>query len=553
MYGLRRRDDAPGRSRGGDRKYSRAMPDIDLEELDTDIGPLYVHARDEVITPIIRQYGTWERELGEQLRALLRPGMTAVDVGGNIGYVALLMAEAVGPSGKVVAVEPDPRNAHVLKLNAARTRGAPIEVIEAAAWSETTTLDLGLHDTNTGDHRIGIEDGGGRATVSVPAVRLDDVLPRRVDLLLMDTQASEHVALRGARQLLERSRPVLLVEFWPQGLREAGVDPVSVLDGYRAMGLAVSGAEGELPADPGQLVLAVDAADVPFTTLRLDPIGAAPSARERLLPARQRLGRTWARRFPASVEPGTLAYDATHRALVASVVDSDEWREIFAGDGRLPAGLGAGFDERVVEYGWLFSRGLRGRVLDAGSVLNHRHVLERLLPAIDDLTIVTLAPEPTAFTGMGVSYLYDDLRRLPLRDGWFDEVVCLSTLEHVGMDNAVYGSAAPRSEDPRAEAAAALRELLRVVRPGGRLHLSVPFGLREDHGWFRQLDRDDLGDLLSRAGVEQHQETVFLHTSDGWRRASSQDAASVGYNAAPGRAADGAVAARAVACITIDR
>jgi FkbM family methyltransferase len=527
------------------------MAEIDLEELDTDVGPLLVHARDEVITPIIRARGTWERELGEQLRALLRPGMTAVDVGGNIGYVALLMAECVGPSGRVIAVEPDPRNAHVLKLNAARTRGAPIEVIEAAAWSETTTLELRLHATNTGDHRIGLEHGEDRETVAVAAVLLDDVLPERVDLMLMDTQASEHVALQGARNLLERSRPVLLVEFWPQGLREAGVDPVSVLDGYRAMGLEVTGAEGELPADPGQLVTAVDAAEVPFTTLRLDPIGPPAPARERLLPQRQRLGRTWARRFPPTAAPGTLAYDATHRALVSSVLDSEAWRELFAGDAQLPAGLAAGFDERVVEYGWLFSRGLRGRVLDAGSVLNHRHIIERLLPAVDDLAIVTLSPEPTAFTELGVSHLYDDLRQLPLRDDWFDEVVCLSTLEHVGMDNTIYGTTAPRAADPRAEAGAALRELLRVVRPGGRVHLSVPSGLSEDHGWFRQLDRDDLSDLLSRAGVEHHEEAVFVHASDGWRRTSAERAAAARYNDAPGRAADGAVAARAVTCITI--
>ncbi len=86
----------------------------------------------------------------------------------------------------------------------------------------------------------------------------------------MDTQASEHVALRGARELLERSRPILFVEFWPQGLREAGADPVAVLAEYAEIGLRVSGAEGELPEDPEALVRAVDAAEVPFTTLRLE-------------------------------------------------------------------------------------------------------------------------------------------------------------------------------------------------------------------------------------------------------------------------------------------
>jgi len=530
---------------------TRAVLDVTLEELETDVGPLLVHADDTVITPIIRARGAWEEELGEQLRTLLRPGMTAVDVGGNIGYVALLMAECVGPSGHVVAVEPDPRNAHVLRLNAARTRGAPIEVVEAAAWSEPTMLELGLHATNTGDHRVGLPDDGARATVAVRAVRLDDVLPERVDLLLMDTQASEHVALRGARRMLERARPLLLVEFWPQGLREAGTDPVSVLDGYRAMGLRASGAEGELPDDPGELVRAVDAAEVPFTTLRLDPVDPAPPARERLLPAGARLGRTWSRRFPPAAEPGTLAYDATHRALVGSLLDSEPWRVRFARGLRLPAGLGAGFDERVVEYPWLLSRRLAGRVLDAGSVLNHRHLVERVLPLVDELTVATLAPEPVAFTSLGISYLYADLRRLPLRDDWFDEVACLSTLEHVGMDNTVYGSSAPRAEDPRVEAGAALRELLRVTRPGGRVHVTVPFGLREDHGWFRQLDREDVEDLLARAGVSASEQVVFAHTPTGWRRASAEQTPTVRYNAAPGRAADGAVAARAVLCLTL--
>jgi FkbM family methyltransferase len=521
-----------------------------LEEVETDVGTLLLHADDTVITPIIRAHGAWEKELGDRLRCLLDPGMVAVDVGANIGYFALLMAEEVGPSGRVIAVEPEPRNAEVLRQNAERTRGAEIEVIEAAAWSEPTTLELGLHPSNTGDHRIG-SDSSARETVQVPAVRLDDVLPAQVDLLLLDTQASEHVALRGARRLLERSRPAVFVEFWPQGLREAEADPVSVLDGYRSIGLRATGAEEALPDDPGQLVEAVDAAEVPFTTLRLEPVDAPPPRWESLLPGKRRLGRKWARRFPPTADPGTLAYDATHRALVASLLDSPRWRRLFGGDRPLPPGLGHGFDERVVEYPWLTSRGLSGRVLDAGSVLNHRHVLERVLPEVGDLTILTLAPEPVAFTELGVSYVYGDVRELPWRDDWFDEVVCLSTLEHVGMDNSAYGAADVRTEDPRTAAGKALRELLRVVRPGGRVHFSFPFGRREDNGWFRQLDREDVDDLMAAGEGRRREESVFLHGPRGWRRAKAKDAADAAYNRARDRAADGAVAARAVLCTTI--
>lgn len=340
------------------------------------------------------------------------------------------------------------------------------------------------------------------------------------------------------------------VEFDPQRLREAGEDPVAVIDGWRAEGLRARGAEQDLPEDPGELVIAVDAAEPPRTNLRLERIDSPPPLRERLMPAERRLGLTWARRF-APVEPDTLAYDATQRALVISLLEDGDWQRLFTTGKDLPVGLGAGFDERVVEYPWLFSRDLRGQVLDAGSVLNHRHVLERALVDVDQLTIATLAPEASAFHSLGVSYLYADLRELPFRDDWFDEVVCLSTLEHVGMDNITYGVDAPRAADPAKEASRALRDLLRVVKPGGRVHISVPFGCREDHGWFRQLDRADVDALFAGAGVTDRDETIFLYTSTGWRRADAAEAGSATYSSTPGRASDGAIAARAVLCATV--
>lgn len=357
-----------------------------------------------------------------------------------------------------------------------------------------------------------------------PGERLEDLLPDPVDLVVLD--------------------------FWPQALREAEVDPVAALDRYRAAGLSAIGLGMDLPADPGALVQTIDAAQPPRALLQLARVESPSPVRERLLPRERRLGRRWQQRFPP-VEPETLAYDAAHRAIVRSLLESEDWLQLFGRDGRLPPGLGAGFDERIVEYPWLFSRGLSGHVLDAGSVLNHRHLIEALRPRVEDLTIVTLAPEPVAFTELGVSYVYGDMRLLPFRDDWFDEVVCLSTLEHVGMDTAVYGAAAPRAESPREEAATALRELLRVVRPGGRVHVSVPFGTREDHGWLRQLDREDVDDLLAQAGVGRHEETAFRQTARGWRSTAPARLAKLGYNAAPGRAADGAVAARGVLCLTI--
>lgn len=254
-------------------------------ETQTDVGPILLHGRDEVITPALRDAGTWEPGLRAAVLADLRPGAMAADVGANVGYFALAMAEAVGPSGRVIAVEPDPANLALLRENARRTRGAPIEVVAAAAWDRPGRLRLTRCEQNTGDHRIEVR-ADEREVVEVEAVALDDILPPRLDVLLLDTQATEHVALRSARRLLTRGETVVFAEFWPLGLREAGTDPLAVLAEYRAAGLSVSLVEApglDAGADD-EAILAATLAIEPerFGTLRMARAdGGSPLRRAR--------------------------------------------------------------------------------------------------------------------------------------------------------------------------------------------------------------------------------------------------------------------------------
>ncbi len=189
-------------------------------------------------------------------------------------------------------------------------------------------------------------------------------------------------------------------------------------------------------------------------------------------------------------------------------------------------------------------------MLDAGSVLNHALVLDRFLPTFDSLTIVTLEPEAVAFTDRKVAYAYDDLRDLPFRDGRFDTVVSLSTLEHVGMDNTSYGSELGRTENPGAALELAVSELVRVLSPDGTLLASVPFGAPEDHGWFRQFGGKELDELCQMLEPADIALQFFRYDGDGWRRATRDEAADAQYRAATASPADDrAAAARAVACI----
>jgi SAM-dependent methyltransferase len=214
--------------------------------------------------------------------------------------------------------------------------------------------------------------------------------------------------------------------------------------------------------------------------------------------------------------------------------------------GSIPAGYGVALNERAVEYPWAIPR-LRGRVLDVGSALNHGWVLDRVLPRVDELHIVTLAPERRSFVRRGISYVYADARELPYRNGVFDTVCCLSTLEHIGMDNSGYGGGGAAA-DPDVEQARAVAEMHRVLAPDGRLLVTVPYGRLENHGWLRQFDEQALRRLFD---LDSAVITVYAYRGrDGWTPATLATAADASYRAGP-EPADLANAARAVALIEL--
>jgi SAM-dependent methyltransferase len=256
----------------------------------------------------------------------------------------------------------------------------------------------------------------------------------------------------------------------------------------------------------------------------------------------------------APADPWTPEYLEAHQKFVTRVLDDARLLDPFRLGGPLPTDYGVGYDERVVEYPWLMTRDLGGSMLDAGSTLNHPHTLVRVRPRVEELHVVTLAPEQEAYPFLDVSYLFADLRALPLKDATYDRVVSLSTLEHVGMDNSQYGANGGRAVDPEAEVRLAVGELWRVLKPGGTLLLSVPYGHPDDFGWMRVFSAEQLDGLVAAFEAQETVRTYFRYGAHGWQHSSAQEAAEERYRdhfsaSAPGP--DRAVAARAVACVEL--
>lgn len=174
--------------------------------------------------------GRYEPQETLLVQALLRTGMTFVDVGANWGYYTLLAAHLVGPRGRVLSVEPDPRLCAVLQEHVICNDVAHVTVLHRAAATTPGIVTLVGYDEaggNFGVSRISTNGVKGERMFQATAAPLDAMLAEcdlaTIDLLKMDIEGAEGLALAGLRQSLRhrRIRRVLL-EVHPEQLAAHG-------------------------------------------------------------------------------------------------------------------------------------------------------------------------------------------------------------------------------------------------------------------------------------------------------------------------------------------
>lgn len=181
-----------------------------------------------------------DRELIARCRHHIEPGMTVLDIGANIGFYTRLFSGLVGERGRVFSFEPDVANFARL---AAETRGlSNVTITRAAVGAENGTVRLFSSPDMNVDHRT-YDSGDGRPSSEVDCIALDHMAERigPVDFVKIDIQGYDCFALRGMKRLLGMSERVCIVgEFYPHGLRTAGVEPRAYLDLLAELGFSVT-------------------------------------------------------------------------------------------------------------------------------------------------------------------------------------------------------------------------------------------------------------------------------------------------------------------------
>jgi len=154
----------------------------------------------------------------------LREGMTVMDVGANLGLYTLVISRAVGPSGKVYAFEPVPEIFARLQEHIAMNNATNVIPLQLALSDRKGTAKMFVKG-GVSSLFVHVSD----KIVEVQVERLDDFVERegieRVDAIKIDVEGAELMVIRGADRIIRRDKPILMVEFHPATLQEAGTTP----------------------------------------------------------------------------------------------------------------------------------------------------------------------------------------------------------------------------------------------------------------------------------------------------------------------------------------
>ena len=196
---------------------------------------IFLMSEDLSLTPTLALTGVWEKRVVSVLRRLLRPGDLVVEGGANIGCHTLVMAKAIGPSGRLYAFEPLPDLFPLLQLNlrsTSRKHYAEVELRNLALLDHEGPIEMLLDPLFLGSGHLAIPHASHNYSrrISAQSTTIDAALTeegtRPVSLIRLDIEGSEILALRGAEETIRRSPALKIVMEWsPIMLRSRG-DPM---------------------------------------------------------------------------------------------------------------------------------------------------------------------------------------------------------------------------------------------------------------------------------------------------------------------------------------
>lgn len=196
----------------------------------------------------------YEADSKSLLEGLIQEGMTIFDVGAHVGTYTLMAARLTGPTGHVYAFEAEPENYSILKKNVELNGYQNVTCVPKAVSNRSGLLTLYVSSQGNDRHTlIGSSTAEGQGTpCEVETISLDEFSASiewpRVDVVKMDIEGAEPMAIEGMSELFRRSENLSLVmEFAPDILRASGVNPEDFLTLLASLGFCIAPVESTFP------------------------------------------------------------------------------------------------------------------------------------------------------------------------------------------------------------------------------------------------------------------------------------------------------------------
>lgn len=161
------------------------------------------------------------------LERLVRPGMTAFDIGANIGIMSVLMAKLAGPGGRVCSFEPHPSNYALLERNMGLNAAGGWHGFQVLVGDRVQpAVPFFIDDDNFGASSSLIHKESNSRVIEVPMLTLDALAGERglwvPDVIKLDVEGAEIDVVRGGRIMLGGHHPLIVCEVHGMILEEAG-------------------------------------------------------------------------------------------------------------------------------------------------------------------------------------------------------------------------------------------------------------------------------------------------------------------------------------------
>lgn len=168
------------------------------------------------------QNGVWwlgdsfEKNQTSYIKSILKPGMTLLDVGANIGYYSIIASPILGDRGQIHAFEPVAQQYADLQANISRNNLKNIHAkkLIVSEKSGMMTINLG-GDDNSGTASVAFAPSNNGRSETVETVSLDEYVAKnrlKVDVIKVDVEGHELSVFKGARETLKQQKPILLAE-----------------------------------------------------------------------------------------------------------------------------------------------------------------------------------------------------------------------------------------------------------------------------------------------------------------------------------------------------